>query len=123
MKDYNFDDIIYCIKNNYSSTPEVITLCGSTRFEELFTLLNEKLTLDRFVVFTLGLFGQEKGQDKGKRIITERMKQDLDYVHKRKIFLSDAILIINPDGYIGESTRSEIQFAEALQKRIIYLER
>ena len=41
-------------------------------------------------------------------------------MHKEKIKISDAILVVNINGYIGEDTRSEIDFAKSLNKEIIY---
>ena len=49
-------------------------------------------------------------------------KDYLDEVHKAKIADADIVFIINKDGYIGESTRSEIDWAEELNKKIEYLE-
>lgn len=50
------------------------------------------------------------------------LKQTLDDIHKAKIAKSDYIVILNVNGYIGESTASEIAFAEELHKPIYYLE-
>jgi hypothetical protein len=47
----------------------------------------------------------------------------LDDMHKCKIDLADEILVINPGGYIGNSTRSEIEYALKTNKTVIYLER
>lgn len=44
----------------------------------------------------------------------------IDKMHKEKIKLSDAILVVNVDGYIGNSTKSEIEYAKSLNKDIIY---
>lgn len=46
----------------------------------------------------------------------------LDNMHKRKIDMADAIYVINPGGYIGESTSSEIEYAKANGKKVLYLE-
>ncbi|MFD5516329.1 hypothetical protein [Streptomyces sp. NPDC127066] len=50
----------------------------------------------------------------------ERLKNQLDYLHHRKIDLADEILVVNPGGYIGESTRREIAYARSLGKTIRY---
>ena len=42
--------------------------------------------------------------------------------HKRKIDMADEIFVINVGGYIGSSTRSEIEYAEATGKTVRYLE-
>ena len=49
-------------------------------------------------------------------------KKQLDDLHKEKILISDAIYVVNKDGYIGESTKSEIEFAKEHNKEIMYLE-
>lgn len=46
----------------------------------------------------------------------------LDEMHKHKIDLSDAICIINKNGYIGQSTQSEIDYAKKHGKIIYYME-
>lgn len=45
-----------------------------------------------------------------------------DELHKRKIDLSDEVMVLNVGGYIGESTRSEIEYAKEIGKPIKYLE-
>lgn len=104
---------------------KVITLCGSTRFKDEFMEAQKKLTLERNIVLTVGLFGHSgdnevwEGMDEDTLTATKIM---LDDMHKRKIDMSDAIFVINKDGYIGESTKSEIAYAEAAGKEIFYLE-
>lgn len=97
---------------------KVITLCGSTRFKTEFLDAQKRLTLDGNIVISVGLFGHS-GDDE---VWTEGTKEMLDNMHKRKIDMSDAIYVINPGGYIGESTRSEIEYAKAHGKEIMYLE-
>ena len=97
---------------------KVITLCGSTRFKTEFLDAQKRLTLDGNIVISVGLFGHS-GDDE---VWTEGTKEMLDNMHKRKIDMSDAIYVINPGGYIGESTRSEIDYAKANGKEIMYLE-
>lgn len=97
---------------------KVITLCGSTRFKTEFLDAQKRLTLDGNIVISVGLFGHS-GDDE---VWTEGTKELFDNMHKRKIDMSDAIYVINPGGYIGESTRSEIDYAKANGKEIMYLE-
>ena len=96
----------------------VITLCGSTRFKEQFLEAQKRLTLEGNIVISVGLFGHS-GDDE---VWTPGTKEMLDNMHKRKIDMADAIYVINVGGYIGESTRSEIDYAEKNGKGIIYLE-
>ena len=96
----------------------VITLCGSTRFKEQFVEAQKSLTLEGNIVISVGLFGHS-GDDE---VWTEGTKEMLDDMHKRKIDMADAIYVINVGGYIGESTRSEIEYAKRNGKEVRYLE-
>lgn len=102
---------------------KVVTLCGSTRFKDQFMEMQKKLTLEGYIVISVGLFGhagdQEvwDGMDEGTLSKTKEM---LDDMHKRKIDMADEIYVINVGGYIGDSTRSEIQYAEEHGKPIRY---
>ena len=97
---------------------KVITLCGSTRFKEQFLEAQKRLTLEGNIVISVGLFGHS-GDDE---VWTEGTKAMLDDMHKRKIDMADEIYVINVGGYIGESTRSEIEYAEATGKPVHFLE-
>ena len=96
----------------------VITLCGSTRFKEQFLEAQKRLTLEGNIVISVGLFGHS-GDDE---VWKEGTKEMLDNMHKRKIDMSDGIFVINVGGYIGESTRSEIDYAIKNGKTVEYLE-
>ena len=102
---------------------KVITLCGSTRFKEQFMEAQKRLTLEGNIVISVGLFGhagdQEvwDGMDEGTLSKTKEM---LDDMHKRKIDMADEIYVINVGGYIGDSTRSEIQYAEEHGRPVRY---
>ena len=43
-------------------------------------------------------------------------------MHKRKIDMADEIFVINVNGYIGDSTKSEIEYANKTGKKVNYLE-
>ena len=101
------------IKNQY----KIITLCGSIKFKDEFMRVQEKLTLDGNIVLTPNFFNNIKKED-----IDEKTKKMLDEMHKQKIDMSEEIYIINVGGYIGESTKSEIEYAKEKGKRISYLE-
>lgn len=104
---------------------KVITLCGSTRFKDQFMQSQKELTLQGNIVISVGLFGHSGDQevwenmDEGSLTKTKEM---LDDMHKRKIDMADEIFVINVDGYIGESTKSEIEYAKANGKTVTYLE-
>ena len=96
---------------------KVITLCGSTKFKDQFLEVQKKLTLEGNIVISVGLFGHSGDNE----VWTEGTKEMLDDMHKRKIDMADEVFIINVDGYIGESTKSEIEYAIAKNKIVNYL--
>ena len=96
----------------------VITLCGSTRFKEQYLEAQKRLTLEGNIIISVGLFGHSGDDETWEPGI----KEMLDNMHKRKIDMADAIYVINVGGYIGESTRSEIEYAKAHGKQVMYLE-
>lgn len=97
---------------------KVITLCGSTRFKDTFMETQKRLTLEGNIVISVGLFGHSGDNE----VWTAGTKEMLDDMHKRKIDMADEIFIINVGGYIGSSTRSEIEYAKENGKPINYLE-
>lgn len=96
--------------------PLVVTLCGSTRFYDEFQEANRRLTLEGKIVLTVGVYGHQGDE------LSVETKEGLDELHKRKIDLSDAIFVVNPGGYVGESTKSEIKYALSQSKPVRYLE-
>ena len=103
----------------------VVTLCGSTRFKHEFMEVQKRLTLEGNIVISVGLFGhsgdQEVWENMDEGTLT-KTKEMLDDMHKRKIDMADSIFVINVGGYIGDSTRSEIEYAKAHGKEVKYLE-
>lgn len=99
---------------------KVVTLCGSTKFKEEFIKATRDLTLKGYIVLSVGLFGHADGEY--DTTITPEVKIMLDKLHKRKIDMSDSIFVINKGGYIGESTKSEIEYAIATGRKVEYLE-
>jgi hypothetical protein len=97
---------------------KIITLCGSTKFKDEFIAEQKRLTLEGNIVISVGLFGHS-GDDEVWTNVTKVM---LDDMHKRKIDLADEIFVINVGGYIGASTRSEIEYAKKISKKVTYLE-
>ena len=95
----------------------IITLCGSIKFKDKFIKVQEKLTLEGNIVLTPNFFNNIKKEE-----IDEKTKKMLDEMHKQKIDMSDEIYVINVGGYIGESTKLEIEYAKEKGKRISYLE-
>lgn len=95
---------------------KIITLCGSTRFKDEFIAEQKRHTLEGHIVISVGLFGHS-GDDE---VWSEKTKEMLDDMHLRKIDLADEIFVINAGGYIGESTRREIEYATKTNKLVKY---
>ena len=103
--------------NNKNKKYKIITLCGSIKFKDIFLKVQENLTLEGNIVFTPNFFNNIKKEE-----ITVDIKNMLDEMHRQKIDMSDEIYVINMNGYIGESTKSEIEYAKSKGKNISYLE-
>lgn len=97
---------------------KVITLCGSTRFEDDFLREQKRLSLEGNIVISVGLFGHSGD----KEVLNDNIKEMLDDMHKRKIDMADEIFVINKNGYIGSSTKSEIEYAIKTNKPVKYME-
>ena len=104
---------------------KVITLCGSTKFKDEFLKAQKDLSLKGNIVISVGLFGHSgdsevwENMDEGTLTKTKEM---LDDMHKRKIDMADEIFVINVNNYIGDSTKSEIEYAIKTGKKVNYLE-
>lgn len=93
---------------------EVVCLIGSTKFKDKFFYLSKKMTIEGFVVLMPHIF--EHSGDK----ITPEVKENLMSIHKQKIRMCDYVILVSEDGYIGNSTKEEIEYAKSLNKTIIY---
>lgn len=98
--------------------PKIVCLCGSTKFFNEFQNANMEETLAGNIVLSVGIYGGSIHKRTVK--ITKEIKIKLDELHKRKIDLADEILVINVNGYIGDSTKNEIEYAKSLNKPIRY---
>lgn len=105
--------------------PVIVCLCGSTRFHEQFRIINLKLTMQGHIVLSIGVDTKSDTDLLLAGEITEAHKDMLDALHKRKIDLADEIFVINElvdgVGYVGTSTRSEIEHARHQGKPIRWL--
>jgi len=109
---------------DWKKYPFIVCLCGSTRFYDAFQQANYDLTMQGKIVLSVGFYphatseaghGEGVGHDSVEKIA-------LDELHKRKIDLADEVLVLNVGGYIGDSTRSEIEYAKKEGKIVRYLE-
>ncbi len=91
--------------------PEIVCICGSARFVNEMRAANRELNFAGVIVVAPG---------EADEVITDEQKAVLDALHLRKIDLADRVLVVNPGGYIGESTRSEIAYAQAAGKPVSF---
>ncbi len=99
--------------------PEIVVLCGSTRFKKEFISENFRLTMEGKIVLSVGFFSHA---DAAIYTPTEEEKKAVDQLHFRKIDLADRAHILNVGGYVGSSTQNEIAYALSQGKKITYLE-
>ena len=92
----------------------VVCLCGSTRFRAEIAEANRAATMAGKIVLAPGVFGHSGDP------LTDEDKARLDRLHFEKIDMADEILVVNPGGYIGESTRREIEYATRNGKPVAY---
>jgi hypothetical protein len=91
--------------------PEIVCICGSARFVDEMRAANRDLTFAGVIVVAPGEAGEAP---------SPAQKIALDALHLRKIDLADRVLVVNPGGYIGESTRREIDYAHAHGKPVSF---
>ncbi len=95
---------------------KIITVCGSLRFYDKMMDITERMELQGNCML-VPIYNPNKPN---KDAYTEEEGKILDKMHKERIKLSDAILVVNVDGYVGNSTKGEIEYAKSLKKEIIY---
>lgn len=100
--------------------PEIVCLCGSTRFFDTFREQNLRLTIAGLIVLSIGCDTKSDGDLFGVADVAD-LKSRLDTLHKRKIDLADWVFVLDVDGYIGESTRSEIAYATQIGRPVRHL--
>jgi hypothetical protein len=103
-----------------SDFPPVVCLCGSTRFVDEFNRQRRELTERGEIVLSIEVVTTQ-AREHDPQHADPALKARLDELHKRKIDLADYVLVLNVGGYIGDSTRSEIDYAAAHGKPVRYL--
>ncbi len=98
--------------------PKIVCLCGSTKFRQAYEKAAKEETLDGKMVLSVGWYAHHDNTNP-----TSEQKMGLDKLHMRKIELADEVLILNVGGYIGDSTRNELEYAKKLGKRVRFLEK
>ena len=110
-----------------SKKPTVICLCGSTRFADQHAIMRWELEKEGAIVLMINYlpawYADLQGWD-GNDHFGEKagLKEHLDELHLHKIDIADKVMVINVGGYIGDSTRREIEYAKATGKPVEYLE-
>lgn len=100
----------------------IVCLCGSTRFSDAFKAANLRETIEGKIVLSIGCDTKCDSDLIALGSLTNEAKEALDDLHKRKIDIADEVLILNVGGYVGDSTRSEIEYAKKHGKRLRWLE-
>ena len=93
---------------------KIVTLCGSLKYQKEMMKLAEMMTLEGYCILT-PIYPTTSGTERTEEEIIKLKKS-----HFKKIELSDAILVVNINNYIGESTNLEIDYAKKLGKEIMY---
>lgn len=105
-----------------NTKPTIVCLCGSTRFMEAFQQANLRETIAGRIVLSIGCNTKSDSDLMALGELTPEAKAQLDELHKRKIDLADEVLVLNVGGYVGTSTRSEIEYAREHGKPLRWLE-
>ena len=93
---------------------KIVTICGSMRFKDKMIEISKELEIKNKYVVIQCIYSNDK--------FTEKEQQILSNLHYNKIKISDAIYVVNVNGYIGNSTVKEIEYAKRLGKEVMYLE-
>ncbi|MER7251828.1 hypothetical protein [Kribbella sp. NPDC000426] len=95
--------------------PEIVCICGSARFSEEMLAANLDLTLAGAIVVAPSVFSRPDDRE-----LSDEQKIALGALHLRKIDLADRVLVVNPGGYLGESTTREIAYAHTTGKPVSF---
>lgn len=96
---------------------KIICMCGSLKYTQKLMEETERLTLEGYNVISVIY------ETRNKDSYTEEEIKLFTELHYQKIDLADAIFVCNVDGYIGNGTKNDIEYALSKGKEIIYLER
>jgi len=108
--------------------PKVICICGSTRFADVHAITRWELERQGNICLMINYLPKEYVEQEFGNGKTDHfgeasgLKEHFDKLHLQKIDLSDEVFVVNVDGYIGESTRNEINYAKSKGLPILYLE-
>ena len=111
----------HVVRDYRGTAPTITVLCGSTRFVETFNEQRKSLTEAGHIVLSIEVVTTQ-AREVDPQNVNPGLKARLDELHKRKIDLAEDVLVLNVGGYIGESTRSEIEYAHRIGTPVRYLE-
>lgn len=103
-----------------ASRPQIMTLCGSTRFVEEFNHFRQYFTLKGKIVLSIEIVTTQMREEDPQHV-NRSNKEMLDALHLHKINISDVVFVINKGGYIGDSTRNEIAHALRIGVPVQYM--
>jgi len=103
-------------QNDQMKKTKIITICGSLKYLKKMREIAENLSLEKGYV-VIGVIPHVID-----RSLTDDEILTLKLLHKKKIAISDGIFVVNVNGYIGDSVKEEIEYANSLNKEILYLE-
>lgn len=111
----------------FNKGPKIICICGSSRFVDIAAVAAWNFEKQGAIALSMCLLPEWYGRETGKTehhhyAEQENVAEILDELHLRKIDLADSVFIVNKDGYIGDRTRKEIEYAQSLGKPITYME-
>lgn len=102
--------------------PEIVVLCGSNKFIDLFRAKNLEFTLAGKIVLSISCDMKSDTDLLADEKLTPKINKKLDDLHKRKIDIADLVYVINKNKYVGSSTNGQIEYAEWYEKTIEYME-
>ncbi len=103
--------------------PKIVCLCGFTRFRDEFQVANYEESMKGNIVLSVGFYAHRPETIHAQELgCTPEQKIAQDELHKRKIDISDEVYVLNINGYIGDSTRSEIDYAIGIGVPVRYKE-
>lgn len=118
--DVDLDFIAATEQAHDDGRPPIAVICGSTRFRADIEAANHDLTMQGYIVLAPGVFGHSLPE--GVPPLDDEDKAALDRLHLRKIDLADVVMVVNPGGYIGDSTLTEVAYANSLGKPVLFSE-
>ena len=93
---------------------KIVTICGSMKFKDKMMEVAKNLEINNKYIVIQCIYSND--------IFNEEEQQILSDLHYNKIEISDAIYVVNVNGYIGNQTSKEIEYAKNLGKEVMYLE-